>query len=291
MVMLITLGLVVVLLQEINSQSDGNPHKWDRNRRCDNDDYDPPCGLCEGIGGLAWSDKVKDIKLTTCIPVAQPEEVEKSTIADPYLPDVFTNTGFYEVLIGMKTNPLCIGAFPGPDSLGDHCYTSQQGTFNYDWNNYRLRIDYNVKGFLKNSTLTTFHTKGDMWILNDYSIFKQCICIDPGRRYNITIYPVNPKFMKEGSRYIGREKLGIEYLWQERVVDHWVKGPHHIWVDVISGKIIRMWQPWNGLEVFDPEKWILEADPDVFANPPKECTKNGFFFRVGCDDEGRYIRK
>ena len=273
------------------SQSDGNPHKWDRKRRCDNDDYNPPCGLCEGYGGIPWSDKVNDIKLTTCTPLAKPEEVDNSTIALPYLPDIFTNDGFYEVLIGMKTNPFCIGSFPGPDSLGDHCYTAQQGIFYYDWTNYQLRIDYNVYGLLKNSTLKTFHTKGDMWILTDYTLVQQCICIDPGRRYNITIYPVNPKFMKDGSRYIGREKMGIEYLWEERVVDHWVKGPHHIWVDVETGHIIRMYQPWNGLEVFDPKKWVLSADPKVFAVPPKECTNKGLFFRIGCDDEGHYIRK
>lgn len=274
------------------SQSDGNPHKWDRSRRCDNEDYSPPCGLCEGIGGIATSDAVSDIKLTSCTPIAPAENVDKSTITEPFLPDVFTNFGFYEVLIGMKTNPLCVGAFPGPDSLGDHCYTAQEGVFHYDWNNFQLRIDYNVQGFLKNSTLTTFHTKGDMWILNEYySAFKQCICIDPGRRYNITIYPVNPKFMKENSRYIGREKLGIEYLWEERVVDHWIKGPHHIWVDVATGNIIRMWQPWNGLEILDPEKWVPSVDQSVFAVPPKDCTKDGLFFRIGCDDDGHYIRK
>ncbi len=131
-----------------------------------------------------------------------------------------------------------------------------------------------------------------MWILNEYySFFKQCICIDAGRRFNITIYPVNPKFLKDDSRYIGREKLGIEFLWEERVVDHWVKGPHHVWVDVLSGKIIRMWQPWNGLEIFDPEKWVSAVDQSVFAVPPKDCTKDGLFFRVGCDDDGHYIRK
>ena len=288
-----TLLLSVFLFIQINfsyTQTDGNPHGWDRRRRCDNDDYDPPCGLCEGYGGIPRSDAKDDIKLTTCTPIAEPQDVDSSTIPEPVFPDVFTNTGFYEILIGMKTNPLCIASFPGPDSLGDHCYTVQQGIMQYDWNNFRIRIDYNVKSFLKNTTLITFHTKGDMWILNDLNHIKQCICIDPGRRYNITIYPVNPRFLKEGSRYIGREKLYIEYIWQERVVDHWVKGPHHVWVDVESKNIIRMWQPWNGLEVFDPTKWILAADERSFATPPQECTKNGYFWRTGCDDDGHYIR-
>ncbi len=289
---LTTLIALISLISLLQAQTDGNPHGWDRLRRCDNEAYNPPCGLCEGIGGIATSDAKSDIKITSCTPIAEAADVDKSTIPEPFLPDVFTNYGFYEVLIGMKTNPFCIGAFPGPDSLGDHCYTAQQGVFHYDWTKFQLRLDYNVYGFLKNTTLTTYHTKGDMWILNDYGLgVKQCICIDAGRRFNITIYPVNPKFMKDDSRYIGREKLGIEYLWEERIVDHWVKGPHHIWVDVLTGNIIRMWQPWNGLEVLDPAKWQLSADDGLFATPPKDCTKNGLFFRISCDDEGHYIRK
>jgi len=115
-----------------------------------------------------------------------------------------------------------------------------------------------------------------MWILNDLNIIKQCVCADPGRKFNITIYPVNPKFLKDGSRYIGREHLFIEYIWEERVVDHWIKGPHHVWVDVESKNIIRMWQPWNGLEIFDPKKWKLSTDSNLFIVPPNECKKNGY---------------
>jgi len=41
--------------------------------------------------------------------------------------------------------------------------------------------------------------------------------------------------MEQDSHYLGREKLWIEYLWKEMVVDHWTKGPHHIWMDVEGG--------------------------------------------------------
>ena len=53
-------------------------------------------------------------------------------------------------------------------------------------------------------------------------------------------------------------------------VDHWVKGPHHAFVDIESKQIVRMWQPYNGLEVFDPEKWKLGVQylpTDVFVLP------------------------
>ena len=36
------------------------------------------------------------------------------------------------------------------------------------------------------------------------------------------------------------------------LVDHFVKGPHHVWTDVESRNIVRLWQPYNGLEIFDP---------------------------------------
>jgi len=40
--------------------------------------------------------------------------------------------------------------------------------------------------------------------------------------------------MKDDSRFIGRENMFIEYVEDFMVVDHWVKGPHHIWKDVKS---------------------------------------------------------
>ena len=34
--------------------ADGNPHGWDRKRRCDHAGYTPKCGLCEGYGGIPY---------------------------------------------------------------------------------------------------------------------------------------------------------------------------------------------------------------------------------------------
>ncbi len=47
--------------------------------------------------------------------------------------------------------------------------------------------------------------------------------------------------MRLDSRFIGREMLFIEFLEEEKLVDHWVKGPHHIWKDVETNRILRMW--------------------------------------------------
>lgn len=32
-------------------------------------------------------------------------------------------------------------------------------------------------------------------------------------------------------------------------LDHWAYGPHHLWSYPESGQILRMWQPFNGLQV------------------------------------------
>merc|ERR1719310_280868 len=65
-----------------NGPDDGNPHGWDRKRRCDQDQM-PRCQLCEGIGGKAWGDKNEDIDLTTCEIVATPKQVDNSTVHWP----------------------------------------------------------------------------------------------------------------------------------------------------------------------------------------------------------------
>ena len=47
-----------------------------------------------------------------------------------------------------------------------------------------------------------------------------------------------------------REKLGIEYINIEATLDHWNYGPHHVWVYPDTGNILRMWQPFNGLQIY-----------------------------------------
>merc|ERR1712146_260222 len=73
--------------------------------------------------------------------------------------------------------------------------------------------------------------------------------------------------------YLGREELGIEFLEETRTVDHYVKGPHHAWADVETGNLIRLWQPFNGLEVFDPAKWEKGAGsvPAGSFDLPLQC--------------------
>ena len=43
-------ALALIVVSGVTAQFDGNPHGWDRKRRCDHTAYEPPCGACEGYG-------------------------------------------------------------------------------------------------------------------------------------------------------------------------------------------------------------------------------------------------
>lgn len=51
---------------------------WDRQRRCDWD-YEPRCGACGIIGGIAYGDKSEDIDMTACTPIKKYDEVRVYT--------------------------------------------------------------------------------------------------------------------------------------------------------------------------------------------------------------------
>merc|ERR1712224_1140082 len=97
--------------------------------------------------------------------------------------------------------------------------------------------------------------------------------------------------------FIAREKIGVEYIWREMELDHWAFGPHHAWVDTETGVIVRMWQPFNGLQVFEPGTWEEgDQDPKYWedlsvdgSTAPMAGRKEGDSdFRIKCTDDGFY---
>ena len=102
-----------------------------------------------------------------------------------------------------------------------------------------------------------------MWIVNRYGWIgngniDQCICINIREGGNASnpnpIYPINYNWV-DNLQYIAREIIGVEYLSETEgeltdvELDHWAYGPHHLWSYPESGQILRMWQPFNGLQV------------------------------------------
>merc|ERR1711988_1595027 len=237
---------VALTLLSVIAQQDGNPHNWDRTRRCDQIDYNPPCGVCEGIGGIPYGDKNDQYTPTTCTPVAN-----KSAVTNPIRPvwgHQFTVNNYFEVLIGKKNDPFCFQTFPGNDSIGALCYRPQQGSQVYDIEENRaLRYDVEVKTVVGNLSSMVLHQGAYMWIVNKFPWYAagvhQCICTEPRQGGDWTtpnVFPIAYNWT-DNLHYVGREKLGIEYITTEAVLDHWAFGPHHVWSYPKTGQILRMW--------------------------------------------------
>ena len=43
------------------------------------------------------------------------------------------------------------------------------------------------------------------------------------------------------------------------------------WADVETGNLIRLWQPFNGLEIFDPREWKVNAVKENLRVLPESC--------------------
>ena len=127
-----------------------------------------------------------------------------------------------------------------------------------------------------------------MWIVNKLvHVVDQCICTEPGKSFGIDIYPLNADFMNtNASRFIGRENLYVEYVEKMMLVDHWTQSPHHIWKDVASNQIVRMWQPWNGLEIWHPDGWDFSDNSAEFEVPPSKCIPGTLKWTIKCDKDG-----
>lgn len=287
------------------SQFDGNPFGWDRTRRCDHFQYDPPCGACEGVGGIVWGDNKTDYTPTNC-------EVVSTDIADPVRPRWTANFKVvsHEILIGKKQDPNCFQAFPWNSSIGEHCYKPQECDLRSDLGSGGKRAIYlyaNQAGNLGvdgNVSSTIIHQGPNMWIINDIvnkgkrSILT--ICTQPaegGDHSKPGVEPVQYNWT-DNLFFIAREKIGVEYVWQTMELDHWAFGPHHAWVDPETGVIVRMWQPFNGLQVFEPGTWEEGVqDPKYWedlsvdgSTAPKAGRKDGNIsdFRIKCTDDGFY---
>jgi len=274
-----------------SGQADGNPHSWDRTRRCDQQEYDPPCGPCEGVGGMPTGSDNNEITLTTCSVLGGPEDYPEPL--RPVWGTQWTLPIAYEILIGQKNDPFCFQTFPGADSRGELCYRKQTGSKNYDMiDNLAFREDLELETPLGNITSIIIHQGVNFWVVNHLPWYAggihQCVCTDikENGAGTTVYYPVQYNWVDK-MVYIGREFIGIEYLNEEREMDHWAFGPHHLWSDPLNGNIIRMWQPFNGLQIYPGGVPQGTVDSSLFDDiPPEMCKKGGAIWRIGCDDDG-----
>merc|ERR1712232_1070793 len=214
-------------LKKFTGPDDGNPHGWDRKRRCDQDGM-PRCQLCEGIGGRAWSDKNSDIDLTPCEVVAEAKDVNMSTVAPPLYPKRFTvrrkdgkQGGYSDTLIGWKKDPFCLGFFPQNDSIPELCYRSEDSTVKYyDIEREASRIEYTIHNegpfsVMPNTSAIIFQRNDRMWIQNHLWAVDQCICADPSGSHceNPPCHTYIHRWNTfETAQYLGREKINVEWI-------------------------------------------------------------------------------
>jgi len=283
---------------------------------CDQDQM-PRCQLCEGVGGHAYGDKNVEYDPVECSIISLPNQTNMSTVHWPVYPKKFTisrvdgRPGYSDTLIGWKTDPFCFGFFPQNDSIPPLCYRSQDAIGKwYDAYGSRngtagaARSDYTIKesGIFKlfpNITSTILQTDWQMWIQNDLWGVKQCICANPSGNH-CTEPPCKSYVWHydtfKSAQYLGRERIGVEWLRHAGVgkaaklwdLDHFIMWTHHAWTDPISGRIVRMWKPFNGLQNYDPEAWTDDVDRSVFDSPPALCKKGGAKIRINCDDAGNF---
>ena len=125
----------------------------------------PPCGLCEGYGGIPFGDNNEDIHLTTCKPVANASDVEQAP-PKPVWGSTFTIPHYNEVLIGPKVDPFCFNTAPSNSSVGKLCYRADSGQQMYDAVTAKaLRYDLNVKTEVGNITTEVLHKGENMCVL------------------------------------------------------------------------------------------------------------------------------
>jgi len=311
---------------------DGNPKGWDRIRRCDQNypmhKGKRGCQPCEGIGGHAYSDNNTDIDIPHCTVLAhaKSEKFLVPSVKKPIYPKKFTvksdRSGGYgelDTLIGwqLPTDVACLSFFPQNDSSSyPLCYRDQSANLKiYDIENERGYFEYqigpNEKLNLTNTTTHIMHNKWQMWVMN-WIPFQadnptpQCVCTNPSGQH-CTDPPCYSYIFNyntfEDAEYLGREEIGVEWIEdggvgkhaKKKMLDHFNLLPHHVWTDPHTGKIVRAWQPFNGLQVYNPDSWDTdsEVDESKFTYPPEMCKappagQNETVWRINCDDDGNY---
>merc|ERR1719265_564483 len=181
----------------------------------------------------------------------------------------------------------------------------------HDMNKYKALVltanqAGNAWGLTGNVSSIIFHQSEHMWIVNKLVGFvDQCICTEPREGGDPTTPPVYPLQYNwvDNLFYVSTEKVDVEYGVGVMELDHWAFGPHHAWTDPSTGVIVRMWQPFNGLQIFEPGNWKTGSAYDDAVGPhgnlfeelsadgtkaPHWCTKDAPLntFRIKCQDDG-----
>jgi len=79
---------------------------------------------------------------------------------------------------------------------------------------------------------------------------------------------------------VGREEVELEFVNRTAIVDHWMKGPHHHWMDVETGEMVRGWQPWQGLNLYFD--WNPTIPDPINFKVDESCYKGFLNQNISC---------
>jgi hypothetical protein len=208
-----------------------------------------------------------------CEPLLAPEEIPKENLTSPIWPKAFTVQEYADL------------TFPGRDPC----------KINFKNSTYTLYYDQRPEGPLYH---TVGHSgpsgpspfPGKSWAVgngnfyNSVDVFGKtafCICLSPTDPVtgNAITGPLRYDFL-DTAKLIGRERIVPEYLKRPMVADHWVKGPHHFWIEVATNLMVREWQPFNGHQIY--YDWNLTRPDPELIEVPERCYKGLLHMNISC---------
>jgi len=228
-------------------------------RRTCQESRNPPCGPCDGIGGICWGDADDQCTYPTCEALAAPTK--------PY-PPVFPSL-FTAKLQGADRLPH---ELPGSLSPKPR-YSNITSTWWYDFAKRELEHDttYSHCPFsalhIGSCQRVLLHKNNSEYSWHGWAAMPCSCAREPMDR------PIAGPDAFVGARFVGRVRITLEYEHKSWVLDHWLKQSFHIFVDAEPGSSTlgmpkRFFSPYSGFVVYRSIE--IGASPSQFALP-KTC--------------------
>ncbi len=212
----------------------------------------PDCKTCEGLGGvIPYGGTKDDIVVPDCEVMYTPEDIKKQGIRVP--PPVYPKE--YRVNVTGSYSSRALARPRDTNYYHLDCvytYSAEKNALHFvnvqhindakDPYNADKMTSKTVEGLHVGATLATIDRFGLPFQKEPTEV---CYCLN----YTIkgeAVSPVSWDSFVDGSMYLGREKLMVEYgettgfgEATPRVVDHYQKSFYHFWFDVETGKPVR----------------------------------------------------
>jgi len=241
---------------------------------CDQN-FDPPCGACEGIGGPYWGDKVADFQPTNCEVVSLPKDVPESDRQKPEFAEQFivhqlgsdrlvrtqnqANFALYSQIRSTLWYDFPLGGEStgtAPDGMAKLRHDTYYDDHTYSWLDHGLVSELHFQSRAQREANITGPMVSLIHSLLGWGKYLGgCTCVGdpvgvPVLGGLVDVHGVAKSAFLEGAEYLGRVKIGVEYadfkfgeskghgdMTKKRnmTVDHYIKWFLHVYVDADNG--------------------------------------------------------